>query len=234
MVVFDDRVDAGRQLSQLLASLRDEDVVVLGLPRGGVPVAAVVAESLGAPLEVIVVRKLGVPVHPELAMGAIGEGGVEVVDRDLLARAGVGPEDLATVERRERAVLDARVERLRRGRLRVDLHGRVAVVVDDGIATGATAKVACIVARQLGAERVVLAVPVAPARTVRELTEADTVVCVSTPERFRAVGEHYEDFTPTSDDEVVTLLERADRRLRSAAPRGERPDRREGPERRER
>lgn len=212
MVVFDDRVDAGRRLSHLLMELRGEDVVVLGLPRGGVPVAAVVAEALGAPLDVIVVRKLGVPVHPELAMGAIGEGGVKVVDHALLARARVSDEELESVERRERAVLEARVERLRRGRPRADLHGRVAVVVDDGIATGATARVACRVARQLGARRVVLAVPVAPAETVRHLPEADAVVCVSAPEHFRAVGAHYADFTPTSDDEVVRLLEQADRR----------------------
>ncbi|GAA2485106.1 phosphoribosyltransferase family protein [Terrabacter carboxydivorans] len=212
MVVFDDRVDAGRRLSHLLMELRGEDVVVLGLPRGGVPVAAVVAEALGAPLDVIVVRKLGVPVHAELAMGAIGEGGVKVVDHALLARARVSDEELESVERRERAVLDARVERVRRGRPRADLQGRVAVVVDDGIATGATARVACRVARQLGARRVVLAVPVAPAETVRDLPEADAVVCVSAPEHFRAVGAHYDDFTPTSDDEVVRLLDQADRR----------------------
>jgi len=216
MVVFEDRWDAGRALAARLAFLRAQDVVVLGLPRGGVPVASVVAESLDAPLDVIVVRKLGVPFQPELAMGAIGEGGVRVLDRMLLARARVTEEELAAVEAREGAVLDARVERLRRGRPRVDLHGRVAVVVDDGIATGATARVACRVARQLGAERVVLAVPVAPAQTLRELPEADAVVCVSAPQRFRAVGAHYVDFSPTTDDEVVALLEQADRRARAA------------------
>ena len=214
MVLFEDRRDAGRRLAAKLAFLRTRDVVVLGLPRGGVPVASVVAESLDAPLDVIVVRKLGVPFQPELAMGAIGEGGVKVVDHTLLARARITEEDLEAVERRERAVLDARVERLRRGRPRVDLHGRIAVIVDDGIATGSTARVACRAARQLGAERVVLAVPVAPAQTLRELPEADAVVCVSAPGHFRAVGAHYEDFSPTSDDEVVALLERADHRAR--------------------
>ena len=214
MLVFEDRLDAGRHLVGKLDFLRGEDVVVLGLPRGGVPVAAVVAEALRAPLDVIVVRKLGVPFQPELAMGAIGEGGMRVVDRTMVARARVTDDELEAVERRERAVLDARVERLRCGRPRVDLRGRVAVVVDDGIATGSTARVACLVARQLGARRVVLAVPVAPADALAHLPEADTVVCVSAPRYFRAVGAHYEDFSPTTDDEVVTLLEQADRRFR--------------------
>lgn len=214
MVAFEDRHDAGSQLAGKLEFLRGEDIVVLGLPRGGVPVAAVVACTLDAPLDVIVVRKLGVPVQPELAMGAMGEGGTEVVDRHMLRRARVSDEDLAAVEARERAVLETRVKRLRQGRPRVDLHSRVAVVVDDGIATGATARVACRVARELGAARVVLAVPVAPADTLARLPEADEVVCVSAPAHFRAVGAHYEDFSPTTDEEVVHLLEQADRRSR--------------------
>lgn len=220
MVVFEDRVDAGTRLARELEALRGQDVVVLGLPRGGVPVASVVAEALDAPLDVIVVRKLGVPFQPELAMGAIGEGGVRVLDRHLVARARVSDEEIDAVERHERAVLEARVERLRRGRPRVDLRGRVAVVVDDGIATGATARVACQVARRLGAERVVLAVPVAPAHTAAHLPEADEVVCVSAPENFMAVGAHYVDFSPTSDDEVVALLDRAGHRARLAAASG--------------
>jgi putative phosphoribosyl transferase len=216
MVVFEDRVDAGTRLARELDFLRSEDVVVLGLPRGGVPVASVVAEALDAPLDVIVVRKLGVPFQPELAMGAIGEGGVRVLDRHLVARARITDEEIDAVERRERAVLDSRVDRLRRGRPRVDLHGRVAVIVDDGIATGATARAACQVARRLGAARVVLAVPVAPAHTAARLPEADEVVCVSAPEHFMAVGAHYVDFSPTSDDEVVALLDRAGHRARMA------------------
>src|SRR5690349_22225852 len=216
MVVFEDRRDAGSQLVDELGFLKGEDLVVLGLPRGGVPVAAVVAEALDAPLDVIVVRKLGVPFQPELAMGAIGEGGVSVVDARMVRRARVTDEELEAVEARERAVLDARVERLRRGRPRTDLRGRVAVVVDDGIATGSTARVACLVARRLGAERVVLAVPVAPPDTLAHLPEADEVVCVSAPAHFRAVGAHYDDFSPTSDDDVVALLQQADRRSRVA------------------
>jgi len=158
---------------------------------GGVPVAFEVAEALDAPLDVIVVRKLGVPFQPELAMGAIGEGGVRVLDAEVLARAQVTEEELRTAERRERGLLEARVARLRRGRVRVNLDGRIAVIVDDGIATGSTARVACGVARHLGAAKVVLGVPVAPAETVRDLAEADEVVFVSVPRRFMAVGYHY-------------------------------------------
>ena len=213
MVVFADRVDAGRQLAARLEYLHGQDVVVLGLPRGGVPVAFEVAEALEAPLDVIVVRKLGVPFQPELAMGAIGEGGVEVLDDKVLTAAQVTEQQLHTVERRERALSEARVELLRRGRARIDLNGRIAIVVDDGIATGSTARAACEVARHLGAARVVLAVPVAPAETVRNLAEADEVVCVSVPRWFMAVGNHYRDFSPTSDDGVIVLLDAAARRM---------------------
>lgn len=197
---------------------------MLGLPRGGVPVAYEVAEALGAPLDVIVVRKLGLPFQPELAMGAIGEGGVRVLDHTTMARAGVTAGELGAVEQRERATLDARVARLRRGRPRVDLRDRVAVIVDDGLATGATARVACEVARRLGASWVVLAVPVAPGDSLRRFEGPDEVVCVSTPTPFRAVGNHYRDFTPTSDDEVTVLLERADRRIREGHAAAEAPD----------
>lgn len=216
MAVFADRVDAGRHLAEKLGHLRGEDVVVLGLPRGGVPVAAVVAEAINAPLDVIVVRKLGVPFQPELAMGAIGEGGSEVLDRDVLIHTRVSEDDIRAVERRERAQLDARVARLRRGRERTDVSGRTVVIVDDGIATGSTARVACDVARHLGAAKVILAVPVAPPETVGDFTEADEVVCVATPPQFMAVGYHYVDFSPTSDEEVIVLLDRAERRMRGA------------------
>lgn len=218
MIVFADRVDAGRQLASLLGALKGEDAVVLGLPRGGVPVAFEVAEALDLPLDVIVVRKLGVPFQPELAMGAIGEGGIRFLNDELVGRARVTAEEIARIEQRERAVLDDRVARFRRGRDRLDLSDRVAVIVDDGIATGATARVACRVARQLGAARVVLAVPVAAPETLREITEADEVVYVDAPMGFYAVGAHYRDFSPTTDDEVGVLLDRAGRRLRAGAP----------------
>ncbi len=205
MSIFEDRVDAGRQLGRRLAELRGQDIVVLGLPRGGVPVAFEVAAALDAPLDVIVVRKLGLPYQPELAMGAIGEGGARVLEERVLAHARVSDTELQAVEDHERAVLENRVARFRKGRTRQDLTGRIAVIVDDGIATGSTARVACRVARQLGAARVILAVPVAPADTLSSLTEPDEVVCLATPHQFSAVGYHYRDFSPTEDDEVVTV-----------------------------
>jgi len=211
-MAFRDRADAGRRLAELLAGRRlgDGDVVVLGLPRGGVPVAFEVARALGAPLDVMVVRKLGVPFQPELAMGAIGEGGVRIVNDDVLRMAGVGEAELAAVERRERAELERRASRYRRDRLPVALEGRTAVVVDDGIATGSTARAACLVARAHGAARVVLAVPVASPASITELADvADEVLCLEAPEWFYAVGEWYRDFSQTSDDEVVALLDRA-------------------------
>jgi putative phosphoribosyl transferase len=222
MVVFQDRVDAGRQLAEQLEFLRGQDVVVLGLPRGGVPVAAEVAQALDLPLDVIVVRKLGVPYQPELAMGAIGEGGVCVLNNEVLGLAQIAEDELAAVERRERAELDSRVVRFRKGRERLDLTGRIALVIDDGIATGSTARVACEVARGLGAAKVVFAVPVGAADSIRDLPGADEVVCLSVPRRLIAVGHHYYDFTPTTDAEVSALLDAADwrrsrRRMASGA-----------------
>ncbi|HEX5333215.1 MAG TPA: phosphoribosyltransferase family protein [Cellulomonas sp.] len=224
MIVFADRFDAGRQLAKRLQHLRGQDAVVLGLPRGGVPVAFEVAQALDLPLDVIVVRKLGVPYQPELAMGAIGEGGARVLDSRVLAATRVTAEELATIESRERAELEARVVRLRRGRDPVDLAGRIAVIVDDGIATGSTARAACAVARHLGAARVVVAVPVAPVEAVRGLPEADELVCVSTPPGFMAVGYHYRDFSPTSDEEVIVLLDTAGRRLQGVPTADDAPD----------
>lgn len=209
MVAFHDRSDAGRRLGKRLAGLRGRDVVVLALPRGGVPVAFEVAKALEAPLDVIVVRKLGVPFQPEVAMGAIGEGGVRVLDPRTISMARVSQEDLQQVERRERALLDSRVARFRQGRGRIDLNGRTVIIVDDGIATGSTARVACQVARHLGAAKVILAVPVAPARAIVELKEPDDVVCLLSPQDFQAVGYYYHDFSPTEDGEVVQLLDAA-------------------------
>ena len=216
---FVDRGDAGRRLGQRLEHLRGQDVVVLGLPRGGVPVAFEVAKVLGAPLDVIVVRKLGLPFRPELAMGAIGEGGYEVLDRALAARAGVTERELRRVEARERAELESRVRRLRRGRAPLDLTGRVALIVDDGIATGSTARVACQVARHLGAARVVLAAPVGPREVLDGPVDADDIVLLDVPRPFVAVGHHYRDFSAPSDEEVIALLDEAERlgRAREAA-----------------
>jgi putative phosphoribosyl transferase len=208
--MFVDRADAGRRLAERLRGLADKDPVVLGLPRGGVPVAFEVARSLSAPLDVIVVRKLGVPFQPEFAMGAIGEGGVRVLDRDVLLAAGIGEAELAGVERRERAELERRVRQYRATRPPVPLQGRPAIVVDDGIATGSTVRAACKVARVLGAARVIVAAPVASPSAVIQLDDvADEVICLAFPDPFYAVGEGYDDFTATSDAEVVALLERA-------------------------
>jgi putative phosphoribosyl transferase len=209
-MVFVDRVEAGRKLATKLEHLRDEPVVVLGLPRGGVPVAFEVASALGAPLDVIVVRKLGVPFQPELGMGAIGEDGARIINDEIVRLAGVSKRQLVEVESRERAELDRRALRFRGDRPRVPLAGRTAVVVDDGIATGSTARAACQVARAHGASRVVLAVPVAPPGwTSRFSGDADEFVCVDTPEPFFAIGQFYVDFSQTSDEEVVTCLQRA-------------------------
>jgi len=212
---FLDRSDAGRRLANRMLHLRGEDVVVLALPRGGVPVAAEVARALGAPLDVIVVRKLGVPVQPELGMGAIGEGGVRIINPEVVAITHVTDAEIAAVERRERAELDRRARRFRGDRPRTPLTGRTAIIIDDGIATGSTARAACQVARAQGAARVVLAVPVAPPSACSALAaDADEVICLETPGHFLAIGEWYQDFSQTSDREVVSLLQRA------AAPRG--------------
>ncbi|MGB5149699.1 MAG: phosphoribosyltransferase family protein [Mycobacterium sp.] len=210
MKPFEDRVDAGRQLARRLEFLHGQDIVVLGLPRGGVPVAFEVAKALDAPLDVLVVRKLGVPFQPELAFGAIGEGGVRVINDAVVRAAALGRDDMNAVEAAQRVELEHRVQRFRRGRDQISLAGRVAVLVDDGIATGASAKAACQVARAQGASRVVLAVPIAPDDTVdRFAGYADDVVCLQTPAFFFAVGQGYRVFTQTSDDEVIALLARA-------------------------
>ncbi|HET7398200.1 MAG TPA: phosphoribosyltransferase family protein [Intrasporangium sp.] len=216
MDLFTDRTDAGRRLAERLEHLRGADVVVLGLPRGGVPVAYEVATALRAPLDVLVVRKLGVPFQPELAMGAIGEEGVRVLDKQLVVRLGIDEDRVRSVEARERAVLDDRLARLRAGRDAVPLDGRTAVVVDDGIATGATASVACRVARLRGAARVVLAVPVLPADRVDGFPDADELVAVLAPRDLMAVGQYYRHFEATPDDEVVRLLDEAARQRGAA------------------
>lgn len=205
--LFRDRLDAGAQLGEALRERGELTPVVLGLPRGGVPVAAEVARALDAPLDVLVVRKLGVPSHPELAMGAVGECGVRVLDETVVRRSRVSPGQLAAVERTERAEVERRSDRLRRGRTALALTGRTALVVDDGLATGATARAACHVARALGAARVVVTAPVgAPDAVERLRADADDVVCLQAPDAFSAVGQWYADFRPTTDEEVERLL----------------------------
>jgi putative phosphoribosyl transferase len=211
-VTFRDRADAGRRLAARLGHLQTPDAVVLGLPRGGLVVAFEVAVALGAPLDVIVVRKIGVPFQPELAMGALGEGGILVVNREVLESSGVRADTFAAVERAEHMELDRRASAYRGGRERVPLDGRLAIVVVDGVATGATARAACQVVRALGAARIVLAVPVGPRTVAGDFAAvADEVVCLETPEPFLAIGLAYSDFSPTTDAEVVELLGRAAR-----------------------
>ncbi len=216
--LFDDRVDAGRQLAKHLGSFRDQDIVVLGLPRGGVPVAFEVAKALRAPLDVLVVRKLGVPFQPELAFGAIGEGGVRVINDLIVRETALSARDMAAVEAKQQAEVVRRSERFRGGHDRIPLAGRIAVIVDDGVATGATAKAACEVARAQGASRIVLAVPIGAADTAERFTGyADEVICLHAPAFFFAVGQGYRNFTQTSDDEVVALLDRARQDFREHA-----------------
>lgn len=206
-MVFVDRSDAGKRLAQRLGHLSTSEPLVVGLPRGGVPVALEVARALDARLDVIVVRKLGVPSQPELGMGAIGEGGIRVLNEDIIRSTRVSVDELESVERRERVELARRAERFRRGRERIPLLDRVVVIVDDGVATGSTARAACSVARAEGAQRVVLAVPVAPADWEDLLSPvADELVTLLNPADFRSVGLFYENFSQTSDDEVVDCL----------------------------
>ncbi len=207
---FADREHAGRVLAGELDHLAGRPIVILGLPRGGVPVGFEIARALTAPLEVLLVRKLGVPFQPELAMGAIGEGGVRVLDEQRIERVGIRPAAVDRVERRERRELARQAERFRGDARPADLEGRTAVIVDDGIATGSTARAACLITRQLGAARVVVAAPVAPRDASAIFAEvADELVVAHTPRRFAAIGMFYRDFRPTPDHSVVELLDRA-------------------------
>ncbi len=209
---FKDRQEAGARLARRLhAYLGREDVLVLALPRGGVPVAFVLAEQLGLPLDILLVRKLGMPGHEEYAMGAIASGGWSVLHREVLGSMGITMAAVEQVMRRESAEL-ARRERVYRGdRPAPDFQGRTVILVDDGLATGASMQVALQAVRAGKPARVVVAVPVAPPETCRRLRQqADDIVCLLAPESFQAVGQWYEQFAQTSDDEVIALLARAE------------------------
>lgn len=208
-LVFQDRIDAGRMLGERLAGVGFGESIALALPRGGVPVAAGVADALNAPMDVLVARKLGVPGHSELGFGAIAEGGVAVLNSDLVERLGLSRSQIEAVIAEESAELDRRVARYRAGRTIPDLAGVTAILVDDGLATGYTARAGLEALRKLGASRVVLAVPVGARETVAELArEGYEVICLEAPTDFMAVGQWYRDFAQTSDSEVLTLLER--------------------------
>jgi predicted phosphoribosyltransferase len=206
-IVFIDRRDAGRRLAALLTGLAPERPLVVALPRGGVPVAFEVARALRAPLDVLAVRKLGAPGNPELGVGAIAEGGNTVLDGATAARVGMTQEVLDATVAREGLELRRRVERYRQGRPAVEVRGRTAIVVDDGLATGLTALAAVRALRAAGAGRIVVAVPVGAGESLTMVgAEADAVVCHTIPTQLFAVGYWYRDFAPVSDEEVLSLL----------------------------
>jgi putative phosphoribosyl transferase len=220
--IYADRADAGRTLAESLSAWRSApDTMVLALPRGGVPVAYEVATALALPLDVLVVRKLGLPSQPELAMGAIASGGALVLNRDVLRYLRGGDDALESVRARETAELVRRERQYRGDQPPLEMSGRTAIVVDDGLATGATMEAAVRALGSLGAKRIIVAVPVASGEArERVAAVADEVVCPYTPEFFSAVGQWYRDFDQTSDDEVRALLERAHATLALPAGRG--------------
>ncbi|MBS3783462.1 MAG: phosphoribosyltransferase [Anaerolineae bacterium] len=211
MVEFTDRQEAGRRLAEALSAYQDrDDVVVLGLPRGGVPVAFEVARALRAPLDVFVVRKLGVPGNPELAMGAIASGDVRVLNEGVVRRMRISHDAIERVTEREREKLENREQIYRGARPEVDLTGKTVLLVDDGLATGATMRAAVDALRQRDPRKIVVAVPTAPPETCSEFEDVvDDMVCVTTPRPFFGVGGAYRDFSQTTNDEVRDFLERA-------------------------
>jgi predicted phosphoribosyltransferase len=210
---FRDRREAGQVLAQELARYAGrDDVVVLALPRGGVPVAYEVASALGAPLDVFVVRKLGLPGQEELAMGAIASGGVRVLNERVIAEAAVREEEVDEVARREQAEVERREQLYRDGHAPLDVRGKIAILIDDGLATGSTMRAAVAALRRQEPAKLLVGVPTAARSTCEELEqEVDEIVCARTPEPFWAVGAWYEDFSQTTDEEVRDLLARARR-----------------------
>ncbi|MBK1782784.1 phosphoribosyltransferase [Prauserella cavernicola] len=209
---FENRREAGRELARRLAPLADRHPIVLGLPRGGVVVAREIADALGAPLDVLLVRKVGAPGRQELAIGAVGEGGVVVTNADILRRLRLSPRKVDEAVSRALTELDLRAAVLRRGRAPLPVSGKTVVLVDDGIATGASVRAALRVLRARGASRIVLAVPVAPADVLEELShDTDHTICPNPRVWMRAVGNWYRDFSEVSERDVLALLdERAD------------------------
>jgi len=208
---FDDRRDAGCKLAAALAKYKDQRPVVLALPRGGVPVAAEVAVALNAPLDLVLVRKIGVPFQPELAMGAVVDGGAPIVVRneEVIRLAGIAEENFKAVCDRELAEIERRRQRYLGSRARIDVAGRIAIIIDDGIATGATTRAALRATRMRNPKTLVLAVPVAPTENLAAIRkEADDVVCLEDYARFGAIGYYYSDFRQISDQEVTDILAR--------------------------
>jgi putative phosphoribosyl transferase len=225
---FADRREAGVELATKLGHLSNrDDVVVLALPRGGVPVAFEVAEALDAPLDIFLVRKLGMPGHPELAMGAIASGGVRVLNTDVVSWYGVSDRAIEAVAREEQGELERREREYRRGRSLVDLTQKIAMLVDDGLATGSTMRAAIEAVRQHNPARVIVAVPVGAPSTCAEFADVtDETICARTPEPFSAVGLWYRDFSQTTDEEVHELLDEHERSREGRHGRGDHPGRR--------
>lgn len=210
-MLFQDRTDAGRQLAKALLKYKRRHPVILALPRGGVPVAAQVAAALDAPLDLLLVRKIGVPSQPELAMGAVADGEEPVIIRntDVIELSDVSTQEFDEICRVECAEIERRRKRYLGNRVRSEVNGRVAIIIDDGIATGATTLAAIKAVRMRKPKELVLAVPVAPRDTIKKLhAEADAIVCLDTPREFGAIGYFYRDFPQVSDDEVIALLKR--------------------------
>jgi putative phosphoribosyl transferase len=210
-MIFEDRVDAGRRLAKkLTAYAKREDVIVLGIPRGGVPVAFEVANALDAPLDVFLSRKLGVPGQEELAFGAVATGGVRVLDQELIEGLGISKQEIEEITARVRHELERRERVYRGSRAPLKLEGRTVLLVDDGIATGSSMRAAIDALRQMKPARLVVAVPVAPLSTCHRLrSEVDDLVCVDMPEAFYAIGQFYSDFSQVTDEEVTDLIHRA-------------------------
>lgn len=213
MAAFEDRTQAGRRLADELADYAGrDDVLVLALPRGGVPVAYQIAEKLDVPMDIFLVRKLGAPANPELAMGAIASGGVRVVNDDVVSTLRVSEAQIQQVAEREQAELERREQAYRGDRPRPEVEGKVVILVDDGLATGATMRAAVRALRSRGPQRIVVAVGTAPPDTVRQMEQSvDELVCLVTPRPFFGVGGSYRDFSQTTDEEVKRLLEEAPR-----------------------
>lgn len=210
-MIFQDRIEAGRSLGvRLVEFAGEENVLVLALPRGGVPVGFEVARALNAPLDVFLVRKLGVPGRQELAMGAIASGGVRLLDAETVRALGISSQQVEEIARLETLELERREQLYRGSRKALDVRDRTVVLVDDGMATGLTMRAAIAALRREGSRRIVVAVPVAAGETCEEIESvADAVVCLHTPMEFFAVGQWYRDFSQTSDEEVRDLLDRA-------------------------
>jgi putative phosphoribosyl transferase len=211
-MIFADRTEAGRKLANRLTGYANrDDVMVLGIPRGGVAVAFEVAARLHAPLDVFLLRKLGVPGQEELAFGAIASGGVRVLDRDIIEAMGISEKEIELVTAKERQELRRREQVYRGERAALDVHGKTEIVEDDGVATGSSMFAGIEALRQLQPARMVVAVPVAPARTCKRLNdEVDEVVCLKTPDSFHAIGQFYENFSQVGDEEVIALLNHAE------------------------